>query len=130
METGIKPSVWKDKKLYWYDRETSETERQVEYPPMVRMMVVNGLRDDNTAWYSVAEIRGRVGDFEPKKKLQNAYRTMDMASHYNDEPSAPVTEEQWAAMIEVDRRKLNGTYFDEASIPTSIQNVPASVPSV
>ena len=118
----IKPTIWKTKKMYWFDRETSEAERGLEYPLKVRMMIVNGLRDDNTMWYATAEIRGREGDFDPKTKLENAYRAMDMASHYSKDHNAPVTDEEWAQIVEEDRVKHSGTYFDEASIPSAIQS--------
>lgn len=119
METiaEIKQTIWKAKKMFWYDRESNDTERiKFGYGPMVRVILVNGLRNDNTMWFSQIEITGKSGEVDPKTKLDHAFSTLNLSSEYG-EPQAPVTDDEFAQIVEKNRVENNGTYFEEDTVP-------------
>lgn len=119
METmeGFKPPIWKAKKMFWFDRETSAEERKNSYPLVVRIMIVDGLREDNTAWFVKVEMTGNQGESQPEERLERAFKTLDILNQFGGMEKVIFTEDEFYREVESLRAEYGGTYFDEGSIP-------------
>ena len=122
----VKPLIWKATKMFWFDHETSETERNGGYPLVVRQTVVFALRDNNKVYIANmmfwSNYGGHSDESEAREKIETAIqRTLPMAVKYcNPEPS--MTDEEFETEFEEQRMKYSGTYFKETDVPPMIEN--------
>lgn len=127
METMIETSscVFKVKKMFWFERETSEIERDYGYPPKVREALLFGLKNDNSAWYAYGCFWNlRTGHYTENRAyftLERMAENMQRSSEFIEAKSL-MTDEEWVAACEADRKKHNGTWLDEGTVPPMIPN--------
>jgi hypothetical protein len=125
--TETKPKIWKAKRMFWFDEVTSEVERENNYPPIVRRAVVFGLTEDNFAWYQAglfwSRSDGHKTTDDARVTIERMNQSLQRLLDYDAElDPVTLTDEEWTVMIEGDRKKYNGTWFDEGEVPPMIPN--------
>jgi hypothetical protein len=112
------PHFWKSEKQFWFDREPSESERDLygsTCPEKFRQAILLRHRDDGTMWYQSVTfwgLRDGHSSFEiAELKIKSAVDHVNWCSE-NMEPEKPVEDDVFFMECERQRKSLNGTYFE------------------
>ena len=120
---------WKSEKQFWYDREPTESERDIygaACPKLFRHIILFRHRDDGTMWYSTAQLSDGGGNPASaeiaKAKIKNAVDYVNWCSKVQ-EPKESVEDSVFQEQAEWQRERHNGTYFELDDIEKIVKGI-------
>lgn len=127
------PHFWKAERQFWFDRESSEAERQMygkTCPEKFRQAILLRHRDDGTMWYASVNFwssqEGHSSLVIAELKVKDAIGHVAHVSKIAD-PEKPVEDDVFLMECERQRKSLNGTYFELSNIEPVLVRLSAYV---